>query len=49
MRQFMTTPEVVEEEGSYASRFTVVFFFFSKLYKSCLIILLAWPGLTDTL
>ena len=33
MRQFMTTPEVVEEEGSYASRFTVVFFFLKTLQE----------------
>ena len=35
-----------EEEGSYASRF---YHWFSEIFKSCLLFLLAQPGLIDTL
>ena len=41
-----TAPEVSEEEGSYASRFYCLF---SESFKSCLLFLLAPPGLIDTL
>ena len=41
-----TAPEISEEEGSYASRFDR---WFSESSKSCLIFLVALPGLTDTL
>ena len=39
-------PEVSEEEGSYASRF---YRWFSESSKSCLLFLVAPPGLIDTL
>ena len=39
-------PEVSEEEGSYASRF---YRWFLESIKSCLLPLVAMPGLTDTL
>ena len=39
-------PEVSEEEGSYASHF---YCWFSESSKSCLFILVAPPGLIDTL
>ena len=39
-------PEVIEEEGSYASRF---YRCFSESSKSCLLFLVAPPGLIDTL
>ena len=38
--------EVSEEEGSYASRF---YHWFSESSKSCLLFLVAPPGLIDTL
>ena len=38
--------KVSEEEGSYASRF---YHWFYESYKSCLVFLVARPGLTDTL
>ena len=41
-----TVPEVSEEEGSYASRF---YRWFSESFKSCLLLLVALPGLIDTL
>ena len=41
-----TVPEVSEEEGSYASRFCR---WFSESFKSCLLFLVAPPGLIDTL
>ena len=41
-----TAPEVGEEEGSFASRF---YRWFSETFKSCLLILMAAPGLIDTL
>ena len=41
-----TVPEVSEEEGSYASRF---YRWFSESSKSCLLFLVAPPGLIDTL
>ena len=41
-----TAPEVSEEEGSYASRF---YRWFSESFKSCLLLLVALPGLIDTL
>ena len=41
-----TTPEVGEEEGSYASRF---YRWFLESSKSCLLFLVAPPGLIDTL
>ena len=41
-----TAPEVSEEEGSYASRF---YRWFSESFKSCLLFLVAPPGLIDTL
>ena len=40
-----TAPEVSEEEGSYASRF---YRWFSESFKSCLLLLVALPGLIDT-
>ena len=39
-------PEVSEEEGSFASRF---YHWFSETFKSSLLILVAAPGLIDTL
>ena len=39
-------PEVGEEEGSYVSRF---YRWFLESFKSCLLLLVALPGLTDTL
>ena len=41
-----TAPEVSVEEGSYASRF---YRWFSESFKSCLLLLVAPPGLIDTL
>ena len=41
-----TAPEVSEEEGSYASRF---YRWFLESFKSCLLLLVALPGLIDTL
>ena len=41
-----TAPEVSEEQGSYASRF---YRWFSKISKSCLLFLVAPPGLIETL
>ena len=41
-----TAPEVSEEESSYASRF---YRWFSESSKSCLLFLVAPPGLIDTL
>ena len=41
-----TAPEVSEEEGSYALRF---YCWFSESFKSCLLLLVAPPGLIDTL
>ena len=41
-----TAPEVSKEEGSYASRF---YRWFSESSKSCLLFLVALPGLIDTL
>ena len=41
-----TAPEVSEEEGSYASRF---YRWFLESSKSCLLLLVALPGLIDTL
>ena len=41
-----TAPEVSEEEGSYASRFCR---WFLESFKSCLLLLVALPDLTDTL
>ena len=41
-----TAPEVSKEEGSYASRF---YRWFSESFKSCLLFLVAPPGLIDTL
>ena len=41
-----TAPEVSEEEGSYASRF---YRWFLESSKSCLLLLVAPPGLIDTL
>ena len=41
-----TAPEVSEEEGSYASRFCR---WFSEKSKSCLLFLVAPPGLIATL
>ena len=41
-----TTPEVSEEEGSYTSRF---YRWFSESLKSCLLFLVAPPGLIDSL
>ena len=40
-----TAPEVSEEEGSYASRF---YRWFLESSKSCLLLLVALPGLIDT-
>ena len=40
-----TAPEVGEEEASYASRF---YCWFSESSKSCLLFLVAPPGLIDT-
>ena len=40
-----TAPEVSEEEGSYAWRF---YRWFSESFKSCLLFLVAPPGLIDT-
>ena len=40
-----TAPEVSEEEGSYASCF---YHWFSESFKSCLLLLVAPPGLIDT-
>ena len=40
------TPEVSEEGGSYASRFHR---WFLESFKSCLLLLVALPGLIDTL
>ena len=42
----LVAPEVSEEEGSYASRF---YRWFSESSKSCLLFLVAPPGLIDTL
>ena len=39
-------PDVSEEEGSYALRF---YGWFLESSKSCLLLLVAPPGLTDTL
>ena len=41
-----TAPEVSEEEGSYASRF---YRWFLESFESCLLLLVALPGLIDTL
>ena len=41
-----TTPKVSEEEESYASRF---YRWFSEIFKGCLLLLVAPPGLIDTL
>ena len=41
-----TAPEVTEEEGSYAS---LIYRWFLESSKSCLLLLVALPGLTDTL
>ena len=41
-----TVPEVSEEEGSYALRF---YRWFLESLKSCLLLLVALPGLIDTL
>ena len=41
-----TAPKVSEEEGSYAPRF---YRWLSESSKSCLLFLVAPPGLTDTL
>ena len=41
-----TASVVSEEEGSYASRF---YLWFSESSKSCLLFLVASPGLNDTL
>ena len=41
-----TAPEVIEEEGSYASRF---YRWFLEGSKSCLLLLVSPPGLVDTL
>ena len=41
-----TTPEVSEEEGSYASCF---YHWFLESFKSCLLLIMAFPGLIDTL
>ena len=41
-----TTPEVSEEEGSYASRF---YRWLLESLKSCLLLLVALPSLIDTL
>ena len=41
-----TAPEVSEEEDSYASRF---YRWFVESIKSCLLLLVAPPGLIDTL
>ena len=41
-----TALEVSEEKGSYASRF---YCWFSESFKSCLLFLVAPPGLIDTL
>ena len=41
-----TAPEDSEEEGSYAPRF---YRWFSESSKSCLLFLVAPPGLIDTL
>ena len=41
-----TSPGVSEEEGSYALRF---YRWFSESLKSCLLLLVARPGLIDTL
>ena len=40
-----TVPEVSKEEGSYASRF---YRWFLESFKSCLLLLVALPGLIDT-
>ena len=40
------TPEVSEEEGSYALRF---YCWFLESFKNCLLLLVAYPGLIDTL
>ena len=41
-----TAPDVSEEKGSYASRF---YRWFLESFKSCLLLLVALPGLIDTL
>ena len=41
-----TAPEVSEEEGSYASR---LYRWYLESFKSCLLLLVALPGLIDTL
>ena len=41
-----TAPGVSEEEGNYASHF---YRWFSECFKSCLLLLVARPGLIDTL
>ena len=41
-----TAPKVSEEEGSYASRF---YHWFLESSKSCLLLLVALPGIIDTL
>ena len=41
-----TAPDVSEEEGSYASRF---YRWFLESFESCLLLLVALPGLIDTL
>ena len=41
-----TAPEVIEEEGSYASHF---YRSFLESSKSCLLLLVVVPGLIDTL
>ena len=41
-----TAPEVSEEEGSYASRF---YRWFLESIKSCLLLIVVPPGLSDTL
>ena len=46
MRCGRTAPEVTEEEGSYASLF---YPWFLESFKSCLLLLVALPGLIDTL
>ena len=41
-----TVPKVSEEKGSYASRF---YSWFLEIAKSCLLLLVALPGLIDNL
>ena len=41
-----TAPEISEEEGSYALHF---YRWFSESFKSCLLLLVALPGLIDVL